>query len=529
MRDILDIIDNTPMLGEGVGLANRKPGEKFKNHVGDIVTFQALDFYPDAGRYNSAEELDAAVQQMLSDKQLTADRIHWTNQPTKGVGAFQIATFTGENGQPYYLGRWTGAINSNRANNKFAHSDIPGGFKFQSKSGQKENSGYKPSEWITQFQDNTPETILQQCVAKFGEGSDIANALQTFIQSDIPCKIPRGDINPEAFRDYFAEVLQPIALVMGKKVQGNAADAADIFFGGGGYTDCTISFNSNTIGGLYDSLLVNPDGRQIKLSSKGKDGASASVVNLLKSVQELENTTNGKKLLKKHADVVDILNVIQKNGHFDAPLVLGVKYGVINEKEAAMVRQMRSLDLGPKDQDSIKELLGDPRKSSKRLLDLYTRRSSKDPKRVIPIEHMTASIAYNVADYINKNTDFSKAASEILNNAALVQMYTDTSVTNDTITVTKLTAVYPSETITGVLLDASKVYYSTGGKGNYTFTILKNGAKESDVNPMDDVDDLETAPAADELPDFAPSRSKIKAAKPDVPLGTEKVLGRKRR
>lgn len=527
MREILDIIDNTPALGEGVGLANRKPGEKFKNHVGDIVTFQSLDFYPESGRYDSPEELDDAVQQMLADKQLTADRIHWTNQPTKGAGAFQVATFTGENGQPYYLGRWTGAINPNRTKNSFAHSDIPGGFKFQSKAGQKENSGYKPSEWITQFQDNTPETILQQCIAKFGEGSDLANALQTFIQSDIPCQIPRGNINPEAFRDYFAEVLQPIALVMGKKVQGNAADAANIFFGGGSYTDCTISFNSNTIGGLYDSLLVNPDGRQIKLSSKGKDGASASVVNLLKSVQELENTPNGKKLLKKHADVVDNLNIIQKSGHFDAPLVLGVKYGVINEKEANMVRYLRSLDLGPNDQATIKKLLSDPKKSSKRLLDLYTRRTSKDPKRLIPIEHMTASIAYNVADYVNKNTDFGKAASEILNNAALVQMYTSTTANDDTITVTKLTAVYPSDTITGVLLDASKVYYSTGGKGNYTFTILKNGAAASDMNPIDSVDDLEST--ADELPDLAPSRSKIKATKPEAPLGTEKSLGRKRR
>lgn len=76
----------------------------------------------------------------------------------------------------------------------------------------------------------------------------------------------------------------------------------------------------------------------------------------------------------------------------------------------------------------------------------------------------------------------------ILNNAALVQMYTDTKVSGDMITITKLTAVCPSQTITGVLLDASKVYYSTGGNGNYTFTILKNGAKPSDVNPMDSVD-----------------------------------------
>jgi hypothetical protein len=107
---------------------------------------------------------------------------------------------------------------------------------------------------------------------------------------------------------------------------------------------------------------------------------------------------------------------------------------------------------------------------------------------------MTASIAYNVADYVNKNTNFGQAASEILNNAALVQIYTSTSVSADTITITKMEAVYPSKTISNVYLDASKVYYSTGGKGNFTFTIMKNGATKKDVNPMDSVDDLESGP-----------------------------------
>jgi hypothetical protein len=85
----------------------------------------------------------------------------------------------------------------------------------------------------------------------------------------------------------------------------------------------------------------------------------------------------------------------------------------------------------------------------------------------------------------SNNGNFGSAASTILNNAALVQMYTDTRDNKDTITITKLTAEYPSQTVTGVVLDASKVYFSTGGKGNYTFTILKNGAKASDVNPIE--------------------------------------------
>ena len=531
MRDLLDLLDRLVLpLAEGVGLANRKPGEKFKNSVGDIVTFQNLEFYPTSGRFNTPDELQAGVDAMLADKQVPATQIHWVNQPTKSAGAFSIATFAGEDGTPYYLGRWAGATSANRTQNKFAHDDIPGGFKYQSRAGQKENSGLKPSEWLTQFQDNTPDSILSQVQQHFGADSDEANALEIFINSDIPCTVPRGNMNPDAFRDYFAEVLQPIALVTGKRVGGNAEEAADIFFGEGGYSECTISFNSNTIGGLYDSLLVNPQGKQIKLSSKGKDGASASVTNLLKSVNELSVTPKGQKLVTTHKDAIELLNIIQQDGHFGAPLTLGVKYGIISPEEAAQIPQLKKL--GPTDDIVGAGIL------SPHLEELYSRRKSKDPKRVIPLEHMTASIAYNVANYVNKNTNFGKAASEILNNAALVQMYTYTSHTDQTITISKLEAKYPSDTVSGVLLDASKVYFSTGGKGNFTFTILKNGATEKDVNPIDDVDSLDDQPpAATSVADLDAEVEKPRLAGPGAkaartsrePRMDRATLGRERR
>lgn len=481
MRDLINLLDKVQLpLIEGVGLSNRKPGEKFKNGVDDIVTFQGLQFFPDSGAY-PADQLDQAIEAAAGQIGTTTDRIHWTNaRPAAGAG-FGIASFTGEDSNPYFLGRYFKTVSPNRVQNNFPHEALPGGFKFQSKVGQKENSGLKPSDWLTQFKDNTPQTILEQCIAKFGQGSAEANALEAFINGDIPLKVVAGNMNPTAFRDYFAEVLQPIALVLGKNVQGNAAEAADIFFGGGDYSDCTISFNSNTIGGLYDSLLVNPDGKQIKLSSKGKDGASASVTNLQKSVAELANAPAGKKLLTKYAEEIDILNTIEKNGHFGAPLKLAVQYDMITPEEATQVLKLR--DKGPND-----EIVGSGILSA-RLEKMYQGRKAKDPGRIIPIEHMIAAIAYPVAAYINKNTKFGSAAADILNNSALVQMYTDTAASGDTITITKLTAVYPSQTVTGVELDASKVYFSTGGKGNYTFTILKNGAKAADVNPVDGVDD----------------------------------------
>ena len=524
MRDLINILDS--VLSEGVGLTNRKPGEQFKNSVGDTVTFQGVEFYPESGAYANPSELVGGKVDAV-DKQ--GRNVHWTNQPTGSTRAFMIAKFTGEDGSPYYLGRWVKDISPNKAQNNFPHDAIPGDFKFQSKAGQKENSGLKPSEWLTQFQDNTPETILNQAIAKFGEGSDEANALEAFINGNIPVEVVKGNMNATAFRDYFAEVLQPIALVMGKKVNGNAAEAANIFFGpGAGYADCTISFNNNTIGGLYDSLLVNPKGKQIKLSSKGKDGANASVTNLIKSVQELDKAPAGAKLRETYAEEIAMLESINKLGHFGAPLAIAEEYDIINKTEAQQVMALKPL--GPND-----EIIGTG-KLSKRLEGMYEGRKARDMSRIIPIEHMISAIAYKVADYVNKHTRFGEAASTILNNSALVQMYTDTKDSADSITITKLNAVYPSQTVTGVLLDASKAYMSTQGKGNFTFEILKNGAKPSDVNPMDSVDSLEepAAVSADEL-DTALAKPRLtgpgaRAARAtSEPKMTKDVLGREKR
>jgi hypothetical protein len=187
---------------------------------------------------------------------------------------------------------------------------------------------------------------------------------------------------------------------------------------------------------------------------------------------------------------------------------------------------MQLKNLGPN--DDVSSVL------NKKLLDLYNSRKAKDMGKIIPIEHMIAAIAYKVADYVNENTRFGEAASTILNNAALVQMYTDTKDTSDTITVTRLTAVYPSQTVTGVLLDATKAYMSTQGKGNFTFKILKNGAKPTDVNDIDGIDSLEDEPRVDtqdpdQLDVATQRRSSVKAAG-DAPekLGTKQSLGRAR-
>ncbi len=450
---------------EGRGLAARTPGEKFKNAQGDVITFQSLDFFPERGQYNSAEEMQAAI-----DAETKSKNIHWTNKPNTGTLAFAIAKFTHDaDDSEYFLGRYYKTISANRVQNDWQHDAIPGGFKYQSKLGQKENTGYKPSEILTQFKSNTVDTISRQIIEKFGQGSDEVVALNAFLAAHtFPVKFPKGSINMNAFRDYFCEMLQPMALVMGKQIKGNAGEAAEIFFGSGGYDDCVISFNEGVTGGLYDSLLVNSQGKQIKLSSKGGSGASASVVNLLRSIEELKKAPKGTVLLQKHKEVVEILKDIDTLGHFGAPIKLAIDRGIIDASDKSFVMQLKGV--GP--QDDI-DWTGHPK-----LKALYEGRKARNMDLIIPIEHMISAIAYKVADAVNSDPKFGKAASDILNHSALVQMYTTTSETKDTISIDSFTAVYPSETVTGVLLDASKAYMSTQGKGNFTFKILKNGEKD---------------------------------------------------
>jgi hypothetical protein len=420
--------------------------------------------------------------------------------PTKGgVG---IATFTDEQGNPVYLGRFFKEIKPNKADNKWENNDTFPGFTWQSKASKKESSGYKPSDFLTDLKSQTPASLAAQVIAKFGPKSDEARAIVAFMKSNTtPIRVPKGNMELTAFRDYMGEILQPIALVMGKKVKGNADEAALAFFGAANYSDCVISFNEGVSGGLYDSLLVNSKGKQIKLSSKGESGAMASVVNFLRCIEELEATPQGRRLRQKHQDVVDIIDAIDQGGHFGGPLELASHYGIIDDDDVYFVPLLKNI--GPQENIDWGK--------HKKLQKLYNDRQAANPETLVPAEHMIAAIAYKVADYVNEHTNFSAAASEILNTSALVQMYTYIKESGTDFEIT-FDAKWPSTAVTGVKLSAGKTYMSTAkGGGNMVFKILKGGAKD--------------VPDAEETGSKGKSTAKVSTADLDAVTKTPRLSG----
>lgn len=447
---------NYDLLFESVGLANRKTGQIFRNSAGDELVFQSLEFYPDSGSASSPEELD----QFIEDQEvILGQAIEWTNIANPKMLGVGIAHFIDTQGNNRYFGRYFQKINPSRSQNNWPNSEIPGGYMYQGTAARKTASGLMPQDVLKNMTSLYPEDILNQVIDKFGEDNVLTDVTRRLVNgSPLPIRFDGTGIEFTAFRDYFCEILQPIALLRGQ-YSGNAGEAAEKFLQTKGFQNCVIDFSSGKSTGLYDSLLTDAEGRQIKVSTKGGGGAKASVKNLLDTVEEIERTN--KKFLNQYKDTINLVKKIKEAGQADSPVVLALDFDLINAKEANIIREMRNnpdVKLTPK------------------LQRLYDSKPGRDPSQEVPFFRMIAALAVEVSKLVNENTNFSTDARDILKNGALIQVYTRARMDGTNIVLEDFNTVYPTEEIRGVYLDPQKVYYNTGIKGNFTFKIDASGS-----------------------------------------------------
>ena len=180
-----------------------------------------------------------------------------------------------------------------------------------------------------------------------------------------------------------------------------------------------------------------------------------------------------RKLLRKYKDIIGIVREIQTSGQSGAPLFLGMKFGIIDEKEAQLIRDLKNAPLvNLQDKKKLKSMGLTPN-----LIKLAEGRTTKNPDNTNLYYHLLAAVAHLAVVEVNEKTKFSDAASDILNNGALVQVYTKATEKKGQWILTSFDTVYPGTSVSGVMLSASKNYASTGIKGNFTFKILRGGAK----------------------------------------------------
>jgi len=468
MRDILSKLET---INESTGLAGRKPGDVFRNPDGDEIVFSNIEFVPAQGGRLEADELDMLVNQYEEE----TGGIKWMNNRTGRTGGFAVASFTA-NGDQTYFGRYLETIKPNTTDN-YVPNQVDN-YRFAGKAAAKAQAGLTPQDLLKNKVDLSATDILNELSESLGEDNTLYQLAYKIVAGHpLPMTIaaPEG-ISFSAFRDYFCEILQPLALQAGQYT-GNAGEAAEIFLGGS-FQKTLISFDDTKTAGLSDSIMTNDEGKYIKVSTKGGKGATASTKNLVNSVDELSSTPSGKELLEKYSETIEIMREIQKRGQAGAPLYLGIKYDIIDEKDAQIIQELKKS--GPVPLDKIGTLgLTDT------LIKLARERKTDNPDSVVLYYHLLAAVAHKAADEVNEHTNFSKAAADILNNGALIQMYTKAKENKDQWTLNEFDTVYPGDSIKGVYLSASKTYYSTGIKGNYTFKIDKGQGKPKEEPNID--------------------------------------------
>lgn len=497
MRDLLNKLET---LNESTGLAGRKAGDVFRNPNGEELVFNSIQFFPAGGGRLDPEELDMLLQQSESE----TGGIQWMNNRSGRTGGFAIASFSSPDGEVFY-GRYLESIKPQTTDN-YVPNQI-GDYRFAGRAAAKAQAGLTPQDLLKNKIDLTVDDILEQLAQSLGQDNPLYGVAYSLASGEpLPMTIEApADVSFSAFRDYFCEILQPIALQRGQYT-GNAGEAAEIFLGGS-FEGTVISFDDTKTAGLSDSIMTNEEGKSIKVSTKGGKGATASTSNLINSVNELESTPQGQKLLEKYSDTIDIMREIKTRGQAGAPLYLGVKYDIIDEEDAQEVHQLKKT--GPVPLDRIGSL-----GLSEKLERLARGRKTDNPDSVNLYYHLMAAIAHKAAEEVNDKTDFSKAAADILNNGALVQVYTKAKEKGGQWILDEFNTVYPGDSIKGVYLSAGKTYYSTGIKGNFTFKIDKGQGK-----PKDDEESGEGKTRSKR----APSEKEFAKKASDIAMGKSKI------
>ena len=509
MRDLLDTLS---ILTESTGLAGRKQGDKFKNSEGNEIVFNKIEFFPSEGGKLEPSQLDNILKQLPN--------VRWQNGKTSKTGGIALATFNTNQGDIQF-GFFKDNIKPDLTKN-FIPNEVDG-YRFAGRAAEKVQSGLTPQDLLKTKRDNlTREEIVSQIAQALGEDNplvDVARRVASGEKFPIRFSIPEG-VSFTGFRDYFCEILQPMALQVGQYT-GNAGEAAETFLDGS-FADTLISFDESKNAGLSDSILTNSEGKYVKVSTKGGKGAEASTKNLVDSLEELTATPAGQKILEKHSESVELMREIQKQGQVKAPLYLGVKYNIITPEDADTVlklRNMRPVNINELDRMNL----------SDNLIKLAKGRATDNPENVNLFYHLLASIATLAAIEVNDKTDFSDTAAEILNNGALVQVYTEAKQDKDSWILNEFHTIYPSKTIKGVYLSAGKNYYSTNIKGNYTFLIDKGTGPKKDT----EVEKPGTFSRQEKNVDLAKASKQIAQGVSNpismAPASNEKGVGREKR
>jgi len=480
--DIRNILNTLSELNEQTllevsrGLLYRAPGDRFiqgdpKNPTATL-TFVGVDYFPsNPGEYETYEEMVEAGKQAMLDY----PGLEFCNTPQPGsTRAFAIITLDGpQPGQHTYICRFFRAI-ANDMTGAWKNNGIPGGWQLAKANALKSSYGLKPADL---FAPNTtfPNSLaVLTALNKNAKVKALLPGLQMLLGAKMPIFKDQKDMLG-AIQDDLGEIMAPVALAQGMITDSGAEAAKKGLLNGADWSGAEISFPTAKNAGLVDSYVV-VDGIEVGISSKGKNGAKASIKNVQDGFElaRAEPSADHARALKKYATQI---KVVEKIGELTAkqfPIEYGIELGLITEKVGNKINEL--ITTGAKTLNQI-TISAAERKVIEDLLD-RTDASTTSLNYNVGY-HALMVLARDVATQINADPKFGEACLYFVNINPIIQIYLTAAAVGNDVHVTKLTSLYPPNFQGTVLLDAGKGYYSSGVGGKMAF------AYEPDKNAAD--------------------------------------------
>ena len=458
-------IVETKYLEESKGLFGREAGDVFTHHDGREYAIVQVVAFPDAQsqRFETPEQRDEEIKKFEAEHNT---QIEWVNQPRNNMLAFGVAQLDDQDGGHVFWGKYLQATSFDMMGS-WANKQIPAGWALQTKGSQKFAAGYDPQNLIkTENRFQGVDSIIN---AVYQNSDDqvkdvFKEALQNLSQGNRNVVFPQMYEQQAAIRDYFGEIMQPVAL-MGGVIRGQADDARRELADGAEWRDCQVMWPMAMNAALCDSFMIAPNGAEIGISSKGGQGAAASAKNLSDAVAKARK--GGKDIVEPGGVAeyaAQLVQIIADNTALDGPIAVGkfLKIDGIDDKLGAEINEY--IQNGKADLEGISE-------QALKIAEPFA--FKLETKGFNAGYALLSAASKTCAKVVNEKDDFSKGAIALLNQSDIIQLYTKMGKKGEDAVLGDFKAVYPPSFTGKVWVEGGKNYYSSRIGGKMAFAIGK--------------------------------------------------------
>lgn len=384
------------------------------------------------------------------------------------------------------------------------------GFIYDSVASKKEALPYKPSNLIGNqiisiydVKDvvcQNVQTLEEQNQIKPGFQQKISQAFQSLENNELPI-FKNSILEHTAIRDYIGEILAPVAFANNVGIEGITINDIRALVNKDLNALPMVEYQTSNNANLIDSSLLWSSSFELGLSSKGSEGASASIFSLFSRFKHLETEDKVKfKLLsEQYSKEISFLELIFSCGIKAGPLVAAYILDVIEYNDLLVLLETfgqshlldRISELEKKDMEQVDPLIHNHSVfgntviadeyirnmdiMSGRLYSVMYKKKVRDPEKAKFEYYALACIAKEVARILNLDEKYkvNEFLVAVLRSIHFIQIHAKTKAVGNDVHFTAFETIYSPHYEGRIEIEADKSFYATKQpQGGFGFKFL---------------------------------------------------------